>query len=128
MIYFLLGICIIIVLVILTIIRRWLKENKILVKRVKNSIREYSSYLAYKQDILGLYRYIYDIKISKGKDKYCYLVTLYVTCAINEQFQNYIKIIENDLQTTIFSDKGVVLVEAINKKELAINKKEFTNR
>lgn len=128
MIYFLLGICIIIVLVILTIIRRRLKENKILVKRVKNSIREYSSYLAYKQDILGLYRYIYDIKISKGKDKYCYLVTLYVTCAINEQFQNYIKIIENDLQTTIFSDKGVVLVEAINKKELAINKKEFTNR
>jgi hypothetical protein len=127
MIYFLLGICIIIILVILTIIRRRLKENKILVKRVKNSIREYSSYLAYKQDILGLYRYIYDIKISKGKDKYCYLVTLYVTCAINEQFQNYIKIIENDLQTTIFSDKGVVLVEAINKKELAINKKEFTN-
>jgi hypothetical protein len=128
MIYFLLGICIIIILVILTIIRRQSKENKILVKRVKNSIREYSSYLAYKQDILGLYRYIYDIKISKGKDKYCYLVTLYVTCAINEQFQNYIKIIENDLQTTIFSDKGVVLVEAINKKELAINKKEFTNR
>ena len=123
MIYFLLGICIIIILVILTIIRRQSKENKILVKRVKNSIREYSSYLAYKQDILGLYRYIYDIKISKGKDKYCYLVTLYVTCAINEQFQNYIKIIENDLQTTIFSDKGVVLVEAINKKELAINKK-----
>ena len=112
MIYFLLGICIIIILVILTIIRRQSKENKILVKRVKNSIREYSSYLAYKQDILGLYRYIYDIKISKGKDKYCYLVTLYVTCAINEQFQNYIKIIENDLQTTIFSDKGVVLVEA----------------
>ena len=119
MIQFLLSICIIIiVLVILTIIitikLRQYKENKHLVKRVKNSIRDYSSYLAYKQDILGLYRYIYDIKISK--DKCHYFVTLYVTCTINDQFRNYIKIIENDLQTTIFTNKGVVLVEATSLK------------
>lgn len=116
MIQFLLSICIIIliVLIIITIKVRQYKENKQLVKRVKNSIRDYSSYLAYKQDILGLYRYIYDIKISK--DKYHYFVTLYVTCTINDQFRNYIKIIENDLQTTIFTNKGVVLVEATSLK------------
>jgi len=114
MIQFLLGISFIIVLVIVLIIItikvRQSKENTILVNQVKTSIREYSSYLAYKQDILGLYRYIYDIKISK--DKYHYFVTLYVTCTIDEQFRNYIKIIEKDLQTTIFTNKGVVLVEA----------------
>ena len=72
------------------------------------------AYLAYKQDILGLYRYIYDIKISE--DKCPYFVTLYGTCTINDQFRNYIKIIENDLQTTIFTNKGVVLVEATSLK------------